>query len=217
MITQSRSRHSREGGNSDAQVFARGETSEVLDPRIRGDDGVWWIAVDQVQVQTIAICQEVLMRRIRIALAILAVPIAGTSPAAQPNEREPSEAALAKLDLQQKEMVAKADIDGLAALSSSKLTINAPTGRVLTREQFIAMMRSGQIGAENFERTVESVTVSGSVGVVMGNEVFTPTALSELGRRYGVVPLKRRYTNIYVRDRGTWRWLARHANVVLTR
>lgn len=102
----------------------------------------------------------------------------------------------------------------MAALSAPGLTINAPTGRVLTREQFLAMMRNGQIGAENFERKVESVTVAGDVGVVMGSEVFTPTAESELGRTYGVRPLKRRYTNIYVRDHEAWRWFARHANVV---
>ena len=113
-------------------------------------------------------------------------------------------------------MVAKADVRGLAALSAPGLTINAPTGRVLTRKQFLAMMRNGQIGAENFERKVESVTVAGNVGVVMGSEVFTSTAESELGRTYGAIPLKRRYTNIFVRDHGAWRWFARHANVVST-
>ncbi len=122
--------------------------------------------------------------------------------------------ALTKLDVEQKMMVARADVEGLAALSAPELTINAPTGRVLTRGQFLAMMRNGQIGAEQFERTVESVTVNGDTGIVMGSEVFTPTAQSELGRTYGAVPLKRRYTNIYVWRGGTWRWLARHANVV---
>ena len=111
-------------------------------------------------------------------------------------------------------MVAKADVARLTALAAPRLTINAPTNHVLTREQFLAMMRNGQIGAEDFERTVESVSVSGAVGVVMGSEVFTPIAQSELGRTYGVVPLKRRYTNIYIRDHGSWRWFARHANVV---
>ena len=76
------------------------------------------------------------------------------------------------------------------------------------------MMRGGQIGSEAFERTVESVTVSGDLGIVMGNEVFTPTAASELGRLYGARPLKRRYTNVYARRHGQWLWLARHANVV---
>jgi hypothetical protein len=157
------------------------------------------------------------MRRIPFVVTLVLATVATTPSASKPINREGSRAALAKLDLQQKDMVAKADVDGLTTLSASGLTINAPTGRVLTREQFLAMMRNGQIGAENFERTVESVTVSGDVGVVMGSEVFTPTAQSELGRTYGAVPLTRRYTNVYVRVGGAWRWLARHANVVLTK
>lgn len=126
-----------------------------------------------------------------------------------------TEAALARLDMQQRTMVARADVNALDALSAPGLTINAPTGRVLTRAQFLAMMRDGRIGAEDFDRTIESVTVDGDVGVVMGREVFTPTPQSELGRTYGAVPLDRRYTNIYRREGGKWRWFARHANVVV--
>lgn len=157
------------------------------------------------------------MQRVPLVVALILAALTTPVSASEPSEREGGAAALAELDLRQKEMVAKADVDGLAKLSAPELTINAPTGRVLTREQFLAMMRNGQIGAEDFKRTVESVTVSGTVGVVMGSEVFTPTAQSELGRTYGAVPLKRRYTNIYVGHDGTWRWFARHANVVPTK
>lgn len=132
----------------------------------------------------------------------------------QPPSRDRKEDALARLDMKQKAMVGRADVGALAALSAPELTINAPTGRVLTREQFLAMMRDGRIGAEDFDRTVESVTVSGNVGVVMGREMFTPTPQSELGRTYGAVPLARRYTNVYRFDRGRWLWIARHANVL---
>ena len=154
------------------------------------------------------------MLRLRTAssflILILCAPVAAQTPS--PGT---AEARLAALDSKQKEMVAKADVDGLATLSAAGLTINAPTNRILSHDQFLAMMRSGQIGAEAFERTVESVTIDGTVGVVMGSEVFTPTAASELGKTYGVQPLKRRYTNIYVLDQGQWKWLARHANVVI--
>jgi ketosteroid isomerase-like protein len=143
-------------------------------------------------------------RSLMLASLLLAAPATAQTKA---------EAELAALDARQKEMVARADIAGLAALAAPTMTINAPTGRVLTRDQFLAMMRNGQIGAEAFERTVERVTVSDDTGIVMGNEVFTPTPDSELGRTYGAVPLKRRYTNVYVRDHGRWLWFARHANV----
>lgn len=72
--------------------------------------------------------------------------------------------------------------------------MNAPTNRIVSCDQFLAIMRSGQIGAEAFERSVERVTIHGDVGSVMGNEVSTPTAESELGRTYGIRPLRRRYT-----------------------
>lgn len=150
----------------------------------------------------------------RLALALLLTGLSSVSLARSP-PRTGAEVALARLDMQQKAMVARADVDALAALSAPELSINAPTGRVLTRAQFLAMMRDGRIGAEDFDRTIESVTVSGDTGVVMGREVFTPTPQSELGRTYGAVPLDRRYTNVYRREGGRWRWFARHANVVM--
>lgn len=149
------------------------------------------------------------------AAVLLLLLVTSPSSAAQAHAPKGREEALARLDMEQKMMVGQADTDRLASLSAPELTINAPTGRVLDREQFLAMMRDGRIGAEDFERTIESVKVSGDIGVVMGREVFTPTAQSELGRTYGTVPLNRRYTNVYRREHGRWLWIARHANVVM--
>ena len=120
------------------------------------------------------------------------------------------------VDEQQRAMVAASDLAGLGRLAHANLRINAPGGRVLSREQFLANMGNGQIAAEAFERTTESVSISGNVAVVMGREAFTPAASSELGRTFGVKPLQRRYTNIYVWQQGRWFWLARHANVLPT-
>ena len=94
------------------------------------------------------------------------------------------------------------------------MRINAPGGRILTRAQFLANMRNGEIAAESFSRTAEDVSISGNIAVVMGRETFTPEPTSELGRTFGAKPLQRRYTNVYIRHDGRWLWLARHANVV---
>ena len=122
--------------------------------------------------------------------------------------------AVLAVDEQQRAMVAHSDVAGLEALAHPDLRINAPGGHVLTRDQFLANMRSGEIAAEAFERTAEDVSISGDVAVVMGHETFTPAANSELGRMFGVKPLQRRYTNIYVWKHGHWRWLARQASIV---
>ena len=154
-----------------------------------------------------------MLKLLVVAASALFLSLAFSALAQLPPAGSP-EARLATLDAKQKEMVANGDINSLADISASDLTINAPTNRILSHDQFFAMMRSGQIGAEGFERKVESVTIRGNVGVVMGSELFTPTAKSELGRTYGARPLSRRYTNIYVLELGKWKWLARHANVV---
>ncbi len=133
-----------------------------------------------------------------------------TTPAAKPAD-------VLAVDEQQRAMVAGSDVAGLDRLAHPNLRINAPGGRVLTREQFLANMRSGEIAAEQFERTAEEVRISGDTAVVMGRETFTPAGGSELARTFGAKPLQRRYTNVYVWDGGRWRWLARHANVVPAR
>jgi hypothetical protein len=124
------------------------------------------------------------------------------------------EASLRAIDEAQMRAVAAADVATLEALAHPELRINAPTGRILTHETFLAGVRSGAIRAEAFTRTPESVTIVGNVGTVMGSEVFTPAAESDLGRQYGAVALQRRYTNIYIWQEARWRWLARQANVV---
>lgn len=136
--------------------------------------------------------------------------VAGCATASEVGNRD----TIFAVDEVQRRLVASSDVAGLERLAHPNLRINAPGGRLLQREQFMANMRSGEMAAESFERTAEDIAVSGNVAVVMGREVFTPTLTSELGRTFGAVPLQRRYTNTYILQRGRWMWLARHANVV---
>jgi hypothetical protein len=145
--------------------------------------------------------------------ALLTVTLLLGCSAAQAAGRD--KASVLAVDESQRAMVAAADVAGLDRLAHPNLRINAPGGTVLTRARFLANMRSGEIKSEAFERTAEDVTISGNTAVVMGREVFTPTAASELGRLYGAKPLQRRYTNVYVLEHDRWRWLARQANVVM--
>lgn len=147
------------------------------------------------------------MRSPALASVLLLAACATTPPVT-------SREAILAIDEQQRAMVAAGDAAGLARLAHANLRINAPTGRVLTKEAFLASMASGGIGAEAFERTAEDVSISGLVAVVIGRERFTPTAASDLGKAYGSVALHRRYTNVYLWEGGRWQWLARQAAVV---
>jgi len=141
-----------------------------------------------------------------------AAPVAAAVPAYVASSR--AEMSLLAVDARQRDAVATADLDAIAAISHTNLRVNAPSNRILTRDDLIRMVGSGEIKNEVFERTPESVVISGDVGLVMGREVVFPGAASEQARMYGTRTLNRRYTNVYVRKGGAWRHLARHANIV---
>jgi ethanolamine utilization microcompartment shell protein EutS len=143
---------------------------------------------------------------------ILAAAVVAQIPAAV--ARTPDETAVLAADARQRAAVAKVDLKAIGEIAHPNLRVNAPNNRILTREDLIHMVGSGEIRNEVFERFPEQVVVTGDVGVVMGREVVYPGAASEQARMYGQKTLNRRYTNIYVRTAAGWRHLARHANVI---
>lgn len=150
------------------------------------------------------------------ALLLMAILAAAPPAVAAPSiARSADEVAVLAADARQREAVAKGDLKAIAEIAHPNLRVNAPNNRILSREDLIRMVRSGEIRNEVFERVPEQVVITGDVGVVMGREVVFPGAASEQARIYGRKTLNRRYTNVYLRGKdGQWRHLARHANVI---
>ena len=146
-----------------------------------------------------------------VAFGLLAVSALGISaePAKTPGQ------ALLDIDDQQRQMVLTGDAAGMRKLAHPSLHINAPTNEVLDREEFLRRLDQHIIAFENHRRIPEKVYMSGDVGIVMGREEVLPTATSESGKLFGRRELTRRYTNVYIKEAGRWRFLARHANVVV--
>ena len=149
------------------------------------------------------------------AMGMLATPSSAAIP--KPASQTADERAVLATDARQRLAVASADIEAIGKLSDPHLRVNAPSNRVLTREDLMRMLGSGEISNEVFERTPEDIVITGDVGVVMGREVVLAGPASEQARMYGTKPLNRRYTNVYIRAGKSWRHLARHANVIPAR
>ena len=145
-------------------------------------------------------------------ILIVITPVVAASPAAI--GKNPDENAVLAVDARQRDAVAGVDLEAIATISHPNLRVNAPSNRILTRDDLVSRVKSGDIRNEVFERIPETVVVTGDIGVVMGRETVFPGAESEQARMYGRKTLNRRYTNVYVREAGVWRHLARHANVV---
>ena len=61
----------------------------------------------------------------------------------------------------------------------------------------------------SFTREVENVLVNGEIAISMGNEMVVPADDSNQ-----VQTIKRRYTNIWMKKDGSWKLVARHANII---
>jgi hypothetical protein len=94
--------------------------------------------------------------------------------------------------------------------------LNGPSNRVMRKQQLVTMLASGKMASESFDRVVEGTSITGNVGIVMGRETVTPAANSQLGAQHGSKALARRFTNVFLWERGKWRFLARQATVSVT-
>lgn len=153
------------------------------------------------------------MRSRLVGILLLTLALGPVAVAAQPVD-SPEQEELRALDERLRVIVVAGDAEAMRARAHPALRVNAPNGQVIDRDALLALLEAGDIATERFERVIEAITVTGDVGVVMGREILEPRASSLRGREFGTGALNRRYTNIYLRENGEWRFLARHANVV---
>lgn len=101
-----------------------------------------------------------------------------------------------------------ADIAALDAMLADDYLVNSPLQRVIGKPQLLELLRLGRIRHSAFEVTIECISRSGDVAVVMGHDsVIDPPD----GTRS-----HRRFTNLWQHAGGSWRSIARHAHVVST-
>jgi hypothetical protein len=127
---------------------------------------------------------------------------------------EVSEASLRAADAEQMRIIVDADATAQAAFMHPNYVLNGPSNRVLRKPELVEMLAQGRMASERFERTIEAVTITGNVGIVVGHEAVRPAPGSQLAERFGNAELARRFTNVFLFEQGRWWFLARQATVV---
>ncbi len=145
----------------------------------------------------------------RIAIILFAAPFVLPATAA-----EMSEATLRAADAEQMRIIVDGDAAAQRDFMHENYILNAPANRVLRKPALVEMLSRGEMSSERFERTIEGMALTGNIGVVMGSETVQPSADSNLGRQFGNRPLRRRFTNVFIFEKGRWYFLARQASVV---
>lgn len=121
------------------------------------------------------------------------------------------EAEITRLEQLEKQAISKGDTATLFRLWTKNFVVNNPDNRVVTAQQVRAFMRTGKIDYGTFERIIEKVTIVDNVAIAMGHEITTPQRQTANAGK----SVTRRYTDVWVRQAGTWHLAARQATNVL--
>lgn len=153
-----------------------------------------------------------------LSAVMLVVLGASGAAAATPQPVTPStaEATVRGLDDQERLAVLQRDLPTLERLWSDQLFVNAPNNQVVDGKRAVldTFVHSGIIDFASFDRAIEHVRVDGDYVFLMGLETLVPKKDVPAAGLVAGQTIRRRFTNVWRREGGTYRLFARHANVM---
>lgn len=146
-----------------------------------------------------------------LLVTVVFVFAAGLASGQSVKRNEALEQEIRRLDLAHAEAILRRDVEALKKLLAEEVTTNHPTNKVVNeREGIFELIRTGVINYSSFERVPEAFLFYKNMVVVMGRETLTPT-----GSAPGTGQIiRRRYTNIWMKQKGRWLLTVRHAHII---
>src|SRR5688500_84140 len=122
-----------------------------------------------------------------------------------------AEADIRKLEEQERQAVLKKDTAALRKIWDRHFIVNAPNNKiVLSGADAVSRPVITQVSYASFIREIEQILVRGDVVFSMGSEIVVPGE----GAPNAGKEIKRRYTNIWMKQSGVWTLVARHASTM---
>ena len=121
-------------------------------------------------------------------------------------ERMAIEQEVNKLDLLHADAVLRGDQEAMNKYWTEDFIVTNPFNEIDQADR----IKKGIVTYSSFIRESEVIKVHENTVIVMGKEIVVPKGSSpDAGKT-----INRRYTNIWMKREGTWRLIARHANVI---
>jgi len=121
-----------------------------------------------------------------------------------------AEAEIRKLENAQKEAYFKKDTLTLFKLFSPDVVVHGPSNKIERLEDLLVRIRKGGSNRELYERVIEKITFADNVAIVMGHETIKPTGIAANAGK----TVKRRYTNIWMKNGKGWQLVARQSTII---
>lgn len=145
----------------------------------------------------------------RLVSVLVACGLSATRASAAPAGNED---AIRGMEEQERTAVLREDVPALERLWSEQLIVNNPQNEISAdRTAVLDRVKRGLIRYSQFDRQIEAIRFSDDIAIVMGSETVVRKVDAAGGAQ---PPIRRRFTNVWRLSGGTWRMIARHANVV---
>lgn len=117
----------------------------------------------------------------------------------------------------QEQKVLNGILDGdtqlLKEMWAPEFMVNTPRNDIAeNREVVFQKQQSGLIEYSLFERVIEKIQIQKDFVITMGHETFV--SKNDIPGAKAGVPVKRRFTNIWMNQKGEWLQIARHASII---
>jgi hypothetical protein len=126
------------------------------------------------------------------------------------NANKNAEAEIRKLETEQVEYLMNGKLAEMKKNWAADYTVNNPFNVV--QDAATGPIQSSVLTYSKFERNIEKILSHDSVIIVMGNELVVPKTAPEGSSHDTTQPIKRRFTNVWMRKEGKWLMIARHAS-----
>ncbi len=109
--------------------------------------------------------------------------------------------------------ILKGDTNTLKQVWAPEFLVNNPRNDIsANRNAVLHTQKSGMIDYSIFERVIEQMQFQKDIVITMGHETFV--SKNDIpGARAGQT-YKRRFTNIWMKKKGNWQQIARHASII---
>ena len=128
-----------------------------------------------------------------------------------PESNSTLEAEIRNIDHQEAAAVLATDLPTLEKFWADDFTVNGPNNQILKgKTNALELVKSGVISYASFDREQESVLLYGNIAIIMGLETVEPKGISPFAGQ----TLRRRFTNIWMKQNDRWRLIARQATII---
>ena len=128
-----------------------------------------------------------------------------------PEINDTLEAEIIKIDNEEATAVLTADLSTLEKFWADDFTVNGPNNQILKgKTNALELVKSGIIDYSSFEREHEAVLLCGETAILMGLETVKPKGNSPFAGQ----TLRRRFTNVWMKQNGQWQLIARQATII---